>query len=165
MLDEAFKNWFIGFTEGEGSFTYTALGYPRFSITQKNKAILDVIKDTLGFGSVCIHSKIRPDTWRYAADHNWKNMNTLKEIFEGNLRTDFKKKQFAFWLGLWDRNHPLRVAGRERERKRIRDAYLRDPQLKERHRDLVRIWNHNHLEKRREYGKKSRLKKRILIAA
>jgi hypothetical protein len=141
MFDEAFKNWFIGFSEGECSFTHTYAGYPRFSITQKNKAILEFIRYTLGFGRVGPHYKKDPTMWRYVVDCNYENLNVLRAIFEGNLRTDFRKKQFVFWVSLWNYNHPLRVAGRLKERERRRKALLRNPLLANTHRVSVRKWN------------------------
>jgi len=143
MLDEAFKNWFIGFSEGECSFTHTYAWYPRFSITQKNKPILDFIKEMFGFGRVYPHSSKDPSMWRYVVDSNWNNLNVLREVFNGNLRTDFRQKQFVFWVGLWDYNNPHRIAGRLKERERRKRDYLRDPKLAERHRVLVRKWNRN----------------------
>jgi hypothetical protein len=142
MFDEAFKNWFIGFSEGECSFTHTSAWFPRFSITQKNKPILDFIKNTFGFGFVYPHSSKDPSMWRYVVE-GWKGLNVLRELFAGNLRTDFKQKQFASWVKLWNYNDPHRLAGRLKERIRIKNGYLRDPKLAERHRVLVRKWNRN----------------------
>lgn len=49
-----FLSWFIGFTEGEGSFIVNNRGDLCFVITQSNVDIevLEFIKETLGFGKV-----------------------------------------------------------------------------------------------------------------
>lgn len=55
---EEFLEWFIGFTEGEGSFTLAKRGDLSFSVVQSSKdvQVLNYIKDNLGFGKVVIQS-------------------------------------------------------------------------------------------------------------
>jgi len=139
MIDEAFKNWFIGFSEGEASLSHASGGLPRFTLTQKNKNILEVIRDTLGFGKVMRHWSKLPDTWRYVVEKD-ENLNVLIQIFDGNLRTDFKREQFHSWLGLWNYNNPIRIAGREKERMRRQIAML-DPLKAQKARELTKKWN------------------------
>jgi hypothetical protein len=53
-LNSTFKYWFIGFTEGDGSFIVNKNGYLEFKVTQSSidAQILFYIKKELGFGSV-----------------------------------------------------------------------------------------------------------------
>jgi hypothetical protein len=151
VSNEAFEDWLIGFTEGEGSFTHKTDWTPRFSITQKNKPILDMIKSTLGFGCVYRHSKKRPDLWRYVVDGNWEALNTLRRLFDGRLRSDFKQRQFSFWIGLFDYDNPFRVLGREKEKLRGRRSYLKDRQS---HIDAVMKWCRRNPTKQRLYNRR-----------
>ena len=48
-VDKSFLEWFIGFTEGDGSFDQSKLA---FIINQKDPKLLFKIKKKLGFGSV-----------------------------------------------------------------------------------------------------------------
>ena len=50
----SFLEWFVGFTEGDGSFIVNSRGNVTFVVTQhsKNKYILNNIRDQLGFGNV-----------------------------------------------------------------------------------------------------------------
>ena len=66
-----FLSWFIGFTEGEGSFIVNNRGDLVFVITQGNIDIkvLEFIKETLGFGKVIAQSA---NTSRYVIQNKKK---------------------------------------------------------------------------------------------
>ena len=87
-----FLTWFIGFTEGEGSFIVNNRGDLCFVITQSNLDIyvLEHIKETLGFGKVISQSKV---TSRYATQ-NKKEIELLIHLFNGNLILPRRKEVF-----------------------------------------------------------------------
>ena len=98
LKDNLFKLWFIGFTEGDGSFIINNDGYLEFKITQSSNdaQILFMIKKALGFGTVSKQS-LRNNTHCYRVrDKN--NILKLISIFNGNIFMDSKKKQFELWL-------------------------------------------------------------------
>jgi hypothetical protein len=97
-FDNKFKYWFIGFTEGDGSFIVNKSGYLEFKVTQSSTdaQILFYIKKELGFGSVSIQSKTNKTHHFRVRDQ--KGILTLINIFNGNLLTEKKQKQFALWV-------------------------------------------------------------------
>jgi hypothetical protein len=96
--DLMFKYWFIGFTEGDGSFIVNKTGYLEFKVTQSSvdAQILFYIKKQLKFGSVSKQSKVS-NTHHFQV-RNQKDILKLIHIFNGNLLTEKKKIQFRFWL-------------------------------------------------------------------
>ena len=99
-LNENFKWWFIGFTEGEGdeSFILGKDGYLEFKITQSSvdAQILFYIKKKLGFGSVSVQDKTNK-THQFRVREK-KNLLTLIHIINGNLITNYKINQFDLWV-------------------------------------------------------------------
>ena len=83
-----FLEWFVGFTEGEGSFTLAKRGDLAFIVTQSSSDInsLNYIKDNLGFGRVVIQST-KQNTHRFVVQ-DVKNLTLICLIFNG-----------ALWLG------------------------------------------------------------------
>ena len=62
-FDSAFINWFIGFTEGDGSFVrWLETNKISFVITQKDPKVLYYIKNNLGFGKIY---KCKDSYYRY----------------------------------------------------------------------------------------------------
>lgn len=80
---KTFLEWFIGFTEGDGSFTVNSRGTSIFVITQATKdvQILEMIKNYLNFGRII---KQGPKTHRYIVE-DIKNIKLLITLFNGNL--------------------------------------------------------------------------------
>lgn len=97
-LDDNFKWWFIGFTEGDGSFILNKDGYLEFKITQSSidAQILFYIKKQLGFGSVSLQDKVNKTHHFRVRDKN--NILKLIQIFNGNILTKFKLNQFKLWM-------------------------------------------------------------------
>jgi len=64
--DKAFLEWFIGFSEGEGSFIVAKRGDLSFVVTQSSSdlEILNYIKNNLGFGKV-IKQSVKQNTHRF----------------------------------------------------------------------------------------------------
>lgn len=97
-INDRFKWWFIGFTEGDGSFILGKDGYLEFKVTQSSvdAQILFYIKKELAFGSVSVQDKINK-THHYRV-RDKKNILKLIEIFNGNILTKHKNNQFKLWV-------------------------------------------------------------------
>ena len=82
---DRFLQWFIGFSEGEGSFILAKRGDLAFVITQSTRDIqsLNYIKDTLGFGKV-IKQSVKQSTHRYVIQ-DIKNLFLICLIFNSNM--------------------------------------------------------------------------------
>lgn len=98
-------DWIIGFTEGEGCFfTYSRKGRKcktaGFCITQKEKEILEEIKQFFGFGYVTFQPyepyEGTNGVHRYHVT-KYENQLFLKDFFEGRLRSETKRVQFEQW--------------------------------------------------------------------
>ena len=88
----AFLSWFVGFTEGDGSFI---VSHQRlfFIINQKDERVLYYIRTNLGFGKVSTYGNYS----RYiVADR--KNCDRLIELFNGNLLLHKTRERFKSWL-------------------------------------------------------------------
>jgi len=87
-----FLTWFIGFTEGEGSFIVNNRGDLAFVITQSTSDIrvLNFIKETLGFGKVISQSA---KTSRYVTQSK-KEIDIIISIFNGNIVLPSKQEKF-----------------------------------------------------------------------
>ena len=93
-LDESFLEWFIGFSEGDGSFSQTKRS---FVINQKDPKLLFHIKKKLGFGSV--YKTTDPGIWRYSVTGK-TNCLRLYYLFNGNLALDKTFQSFLNWSAL-----------------------------------------------------------------
>uniref|UniRef100_UPI0022FD945B hypothetical protein n=1 Tax=Drechslerella dactyloides TaxID=74499 RepID=UPI0022FD945B len=84
--------WFIGFSEGDGSFIVAKRGDIHFVVVQDTRDIqvLHMIQETLGFGKVI---KQGATTSRYVVQDK-KGLYLLSLLFNGNLVT--KRKIFSF---------------------------------------------------------------------
>lgn len=91
-----FLSWFIGFTEGEGSFIVNNRGDLVFVITQGNVdiKILEYIKETLGFGKVIPQSA---NTSRYVIQ-NKKEIELIIHLFNGNIILPSRKTKFKSFV-------------------------------------------------------------------
>ena len=96
LPSENFLTWFIGFTEGEGSFIVNNRGDLCFVITQSTTDIyiLEFLKETLGFGKVISQSMT---TSRYVTQ-NKKEIELLIHLFNGNLILPRRKEQFENFI-------------------------------------------------------------------
>jgi hypothetical protein len=99
-----FLTWFIGFSEGEGSFVVNNRGDLAFIVTQSTSDIrvLEYIKDTLGFGKVISQSL---KCSRYVTQSK-KEIEIIISIFNGNIVLPSKQKildlfikGFNIWAG------------------------------------------------------------------
>ena len=92
FIKTSFLEWFIGFSEGDGSFIVSNKRL-FFIINQKEEKVLYYIRANLGFGKVSQYSSYS----RYiVADRS--SVDRLISIFNGNLVLDKTNARFVLWL-------------------------------------------------------------------
>jgi len=108
-IDEKFKWWFIGFSEGDGSFILNKDGYLEFKVTQSSvdAQILFFIKKELGFGSVSLQD-IKNKTHHFRV-RDKKNILKLIHIFNGNIITNYKFNQFKYWVIGFNKKYNMNI--------------------------------------------------------
>lgn len=91
-----FLNWFIGFSEGDGSFIKSTRGDLHFVISQdtRDKQVLEYIQRELNFGKVISQGKT---TSRFVVQDKL-GLYLIALIFNGNLRTPDKLESFNKFL-------------------------------------------------------------------
>ena len=91
-----FLSWFVGFAEGDGSFTKATRGDIYFVITQdtRDKQVLDYIKEQLNMGTVIKQGKT---TSRYIIQDKL-SLYLIALIFNGEIRMPDKLTHFNVWL-------------------------------------------------------------------
>lgn len=95
-INESFLQWFIGFSEGDGSFVSRKDGGRlrwSFEISQKNPRTLKRIRTQLGFG------RVRPcgEYFKYQVT-DIAGLQRIIAIFHGNLVLPKRRVQFERWL-------------------------------------------------------------------
>jgi len=97
-----FLEWFIGFSEGEGSFILAKRGDLSFVVTQSSLdiEILNSIKNNLGFGKV-IKQSIKQDTHRFIIQ-DIKNLYLICLVFNGNMVFPTRKARFLSFLAFFN---------------------------------------------------------------
>ena len=108
-INNKFKWWFIGFTEGDGSFIINKDGYLEFKVTQSSvdAQILFYIKKELGFGSVSVQDKINKTHHYRVRDR--KNIHKIIQIFNGNIVTNYKLNQFKVWVNAFNKVYKTNI--------------------------------------------------------
>ena len=96
--NKEFLEWFIGFSEGDGSFILAKRGDFSFVITQSTEDIncLNYIKQNLGFGKVIQQSK-KQQTHRFVVQDS-NNLLLLCLLFNGNMVIPTRKARFETFL-------------------------------------------------------------------
>lgn len=108
-INNVFLTWFIGFVEGDGSFVISH-NKVYFDLTQDLKDIdlLYKIKATLGFGKILTRTdKHRNVGVFYVTGKD--NFIRLAHLFNGNLVTEYKKKQFKAWLHVLNKQYSEQI--------------------------------------------------------
>ena len=97
-----FLEWFIGFTEGEGSFILAKRGDLSFVVTQSSSDIeaLNYIKDNLGFGKVIKQSE-KQNTHIYIVQ-DFKNLYLICLLFNGNMVFPTRNARFLTFLSYYN---------------------------------------------------------------
>lgn len=109
-----FLEWFIGFTEGDGSFIVSK-DKVYFDITQnlQDIQVLYYIKKELGFGKVMIRSEKHRNVGVFYVSSK-ENFTRLITIFNGNLSTNYKKEQFRVWLDTYNKQYSMNILFKDR---------------------------------------------------
>ena len=99
LLDIKFLEWFIGFTEGDGSFVVTG-GKSVFSIHlhMVDLPLLYLIQNELNMGNVYLQKNSATFIVKAKAD-----INILIVIFNGNLFLHKRQQQFLKWVENYNR--------------------------------------------------------------
>jgi hypothetical protein len=108
-INRNFLEWFIGFTEGDGSFIISK-NKVYFDITKNlnDIQVLYYIKKELGFGKVLIRSEKDRNVGVFYVSSK-ENFTRLIAIFNGNLSTNSKKKQFRVWLDTYNNQYDMKI--------------------------------------------------------
>ena len=106
-LTEFDRGWIIGFIEGEGTFTVNVIGYkrktmtetrqyryqnPAFYIVQKDRKVLEKIRDFLGMGKINRHGNLFHLDIRKKSD-----VLRLVEFLDGKMKSESKTQKFERW--------------------------------------------------------------------
>lgn len=92
-------NWLIGFSEGDGSFIIDNRNNLQFVITQKDIKVLEMIKNTLGFGRVLKQGKL---TYRFIVEQKIL-MELIILIFNGNMLLPTRIKRFKNFMEVYNK--------------------------------------------------------------
>ena len=104
-----FLEWFIGFSEGDGSFVISN-GYRLFfTINQLERKVLNKVAKGLGFGNVSSYTQpikqgkkeIKKQYYRYSAS-SFDDLTSLVHIFNGNILTSKVQTRFKRWLDAYN---------------------------------------------------------------
>nr|ALO21112.1 putative double LAGLIDADG homing endonuclease [Carteria crucifera] len=98
-----FLEWFIGFSEGDGSF-YIKDKKPVFTINQADLPLLKKIRTELGFGVVSTYVQGDATYARYTVQ-GVENIERLIAIFNGNIHLNKVYKRFAAWVAVFDKQN------------------------------------------------------------
>lgn len=92
--DSRFLEWFVGFTEGGGSFVVNnKTNRVAFCINQKDPKVLYYVRKNLGFGQV----KEYGTYFRYSVTKK-EYLHALIRLFAGNLILEKTNSRFAAWV-------------------------------------------------------------------
>jgi hypothetical protein len=103
-----FFEWFIGFTEGDGSFIVKNSTVSRnckqlvFTIYQNDVKLLHKIKTTLGFGTVTQVKNSNKHAYRYNV-FRVKDIVKLIHLFNGNLVLEKIWNRFEIWVNEYNK--------------------------------------------------------------
>lgn len=91
-----FLEWFIGFFEGDGSFVKFTNKRVAMVIVQKEKEILNIIKNNLKMGNVQIHSK-KKEIYQWVV-YKQTDLHVLSLLFNGNITLPIRLIKFEQFI-------------------------------------------------------------------
>ena len=105
LNDNLFKDWFIGFLEGKGSFIVDKDQNLKFKLVHKSTdaSVLLYIKKKLGFGFVRVQDKVKKNHCFKVNDE--KGLLKLISILNGNLFLETKKKEFKLLIDAYNKKY------------------------------------------------------------
>lgn len=94
LPNDDFLYWFIGFMEGDGSFTISKRGDLQWVVTQsiKDNQILEYIQSEFGFGKIYVQS-LKQKTQRYVVQ-DFTNLYLMCLLFNGNMCFPVRQAKF-----------------------------------------------------------------------
>lgn len=95
-----FLEWFIGFTEGDGSF-FLNNNKPNFTINQADLQVLLLIRKNLGFGNVYTFKQNNRTYARYSVT-KMKDIKKLIALFNGNIQLEKVFLRFKDWVNCYN---------------------------------------------------------------
>lgn len=96
-----FLEWFIGFSEGDGSFGAKD-GYPAFVINQADLGVLNLIQTSLGMGRVSTFVQ-EGSTYGRLFIGGQDKIEMLIHIFNGNIHLDKVHGRFTKWVNFYNK--------------------------------------------------------------
>lgn len=113
-INKNFLEWFIGFTEGDGSFIVSK-NKVYFDITQSinDIQVLYYIKKQLGFGKIILRKEAERNVGVFYVTSK-ENFTRLMHIFNGNLSTLHKKENFRKWLETYNNQYSMDIPLKDR---------------------------------------------------
>jgi Proton-conducting membrane transporter/NADH-Ubiquinone oxidoreductase (complex I), chain 5 N-terminus/LAGLIDADG endonuclease len=117
LKDNVFKFWFIGFTEGDGSFIINKNGYLEFKITQSSldAQVLFFIKRNLGFGVVRLQDKNNKTHCFRVRDK--QGLLKIISVFNGNIFMETRKAQFKLFIYAYNKIYKTNIVHLENNSK------------------------------------------------
>ena len=101
-MTESFLIWFIGFVEGDGSFfIHSARSQMVFSISQKDKRVLEKVQKQFEFGQIQSHTGPQKNCSFYRVS-NYKAIVCLLALFNGNVVLNKVSNRFKLWLKFYN---------------------------------------------------------------
>lgn len=109
-INQTFLEWFVGFTEGDGSFIISLKKNKTrknmfFFINQKDPKLMYKIKKELGFGQVIKYKQNNQFYYRYSIS-DIQNIIRIIHLFNGNLLLNKVQTNFNKWLDFYNRLYP-----------------------------------------------------------
>lgn len=104
-----FISWFIGFSEGDGSFIVNKDTSLEFKVTQSSTdaQVLFYIKKSLGFGRVSKQDNIS-NTHHYRV-RDEKHLLTIINIFNGNIVLDYVNVRFKLFIEAYNKRYGTNI--------------------------------------------------------
>jgi hypothetical protein len=108
-INSQFLEWFIGFTEGDGSFIISH-NKVYFDIRQniEDIQVLYYIKKNLGFGKIQVRAEIHRRVAVFFVTSK-EHFYRLMLIFNGNLVSNYKSNQFKTWVNAFNNQYSENV--------------------------------------------------------
>ena len=98
-ISKDWLHWFIGFSEGDGSFIIDNRNNLQFVITQKDIKVLEMIYETLKFGRVIKQGKL---TYRFIIEQK-KLIELIVLLFNGNMILPSRINRFKKFLEVYNK--------------------------------------------------------------